>query len=344
MKDIAKICGVSPAIVSRVLNNDPKLTIRSDTRESVLKTVKEIQYTPNYMASGLRTKKTGLIGLMLVDFTNPFSGQLIRGTQDALSDSGILCMACETKEQPDLGIKWIEHLYERRIDGLIIATLKEEDTTIELLEKLQIKYVMASRVAMNSSAPSVSCDTYEGMCLAMRHLIELGHTRIAYIEGHVKTGPGAQRKNAYLNTLKQFSLPFHDYYIIEANYSTESGGSAMWELLKLDKIPSAVIACNDAVAISALQAIGNANLKVPDDISIIGFHNISYSSTVNPPLTTIDTKTYEVGYKAAHMLIDLINGKELENRQEKIGVVLIRRSSTAPLSGEKTLSRPKIFK
>lgn len=330
IKDVAKLSGVSPAIVSRVINDDPTLVVKNETRESVLRTVQQLDYKPNYLARGLRTKKSGMVGLILVDFTNPFSGQLIRGAQKALVHSGMFCMVCETKEESDIEREWIELLHDRQIEGLIIATLKQYDPIVDFLEKKNIKYVMATRLAQNSNAPSILYDIYKGMCLAMEHLIELGHTRIAHITGHLETNPGLLRMSAYADVLNKHGLPLREEYIAQANFLAESGGKAMKELLMLKKRPTAVVACNDAVAISAVQAIKEAGLVVPNDISIVGFHNIPFSKSANPPLTTIDTRTVEVGYKAAETLLNLINGKELRNNRIVTDVDFVARSSTAP--------------
>jgi LacI family transcriptional regulator len=330
IKDVANLCGVSPAVISRVINNDPTLVIKDETRESVLRTVTELDYKPNYMARGLRTKKSGMVGLMLLDFTNPFSGQLIRGVQDALENSGMFCMLCETKEESDVERKWVELLHDRQIEGLIIATAKQNDPIISILEKLNIKYVMATRMTQNSNAPSVLYDTYKGISLAMEHLIKLGHTKIAHITGHINTTPGILRMQAYTDSLKKHGLPVRKEFITQANFLGNSGGEAMKDLLQLKECPTAVIACNDAVAISAIQTMKEAGFVIPRDISIIGYQNIPYSKDVDPPLTTIDTHTAEVGHKAAMMLLDLINGNELENDQVIIDVDLILRSSTGP--------------
>lgn len=329
IKEVASLAGVSPAVVSRVINNDSSLLIKDETRKKVLRAVNKLQYKPDFLARGLRTKKSGMIGLMLIDFTNPFAGQLIRGAQEALVPSGKFCMTCETKEEESVSKQWIELLQERQVEGLIIATVKESDSIISLLEKYNFKYVMATRRAQNSKAPSVLYDTYKGMTLAMEHLIQLGHTRIAHITGHLKTTPGELRIKAYLDSLASHGLPIRDEYIVQANFLANSGGDAMNKLLYLKEKPTAVVACNDAVAISAIQSIKEAGLIIPRDISIVGFHNIPYSTYVDPPLTTIDTRTADVGYEAAKVLIDMINGKKPETPEKMIDVDFIIRSSTA---------------
>jgi DNA-binding LacI/PurR family transcriptional regulator len=330
IKEVASLAGVSPAVVSRVINNDSSLLIRDETRNNVLQAVKKLQYKPDFLARGLRTNKSGMIGLMLIDYTNPFAGQLIRGAQDALVQSGMFCMTCETKEEESVSKKWIELLQERRVEGLIIATVKESDPIIDLLEKYNFKYVMATRRAHNSKAPSVLYDTYQGMTLAMEHLIELGHTRIAHITGHLKTTPGELRIKAYSDAHKEHGLTVRQEYVVQANFLANSGGDAMANLLKLKEIPTAVVACNDAVAISAIQSIKEFGLKIPRDISIVGFHNIPYSLYVDPPLTTIDTHTSEIGNRAAGILLDLIQGKEPGFPNQIINVDFINRSSTGP--------------
>lgn len=330
IKDVAISAGVSPAIVSRVMNNDPTLVIRDETRKNVLRIATKLMYKPSYLARGLRKNRSGLVGIMLVDFANPFSSELYRAAQETLINNDIMCVFCETREKQDTSSILVKLLNDRQVEGLIIGTVKQKDPIINLLEELDIKYVMASRSSDNSTAPSVQCDFYKGMCLAMDHLIKLGHTHIAHISGHMETTPGLLRMKGYIDSLKKYGIPLREEYIVQADFFYESGGKAMSKLLMLKEIPSAVVGCNDVVAISALKAIQESGLTVPDDISVVGFHNIMYSNIITPSLTTVDTGTYETGRKAAEILIDLINGKEILNKNVLVDANLIVRSSTAP--------------
>lgn len=329
LKDVARRAGVSPAIVSRIMNNDPTLMIKDETRQKVLQSVKELAYTPNSIARNLRMQKSGMIGLMIVDISNPFIGEVIRGVQEVVEQSGRFCFLCESRDDPQREAMLIQKMYERQLDGMIICTLKNNDPIISLLEQLNIRYVAATRTVPGLKAPSVTFNHDKSIHLAMEHLIDLGHKKIGYIYGHMYTYSGVTRAAAYKEMLKQNGLPFRRGYMVESHYFAQDGYLAMQKLMNQKERPTAVIACNDVVAISAIRAAKEAGLSIPGDLSIIGYNNIDVSAIVEPNLTTIDTPAYALGVQAAKMLINSINGFPMDESQVVLDTRLIRRESTA---------------
>jgi LacI family transcriptional regulator len=271
-----------------------------------------------------------MIGLMIIDCTNPFYGLLIRGVQESLNARGMLCLISESLEDSARERKLADFYQERQVDGIIVATAKEDDPTIEYLEKMHVKYIQATRRCKFSTAPSVVFDNYKGVKDAIEYLISLGHTHIAHIAGNLHTDAGQIRLKAFYDTMRHHSLPVRDDYVVEAGYIAKESQYAMKALLNIPEIPTAVLACNDVSAISALKVIHEMKLRVPQDISIIGFNNIGMTENTSPPLTTVHTPVFDLGYCASHMLLDLIDGKPIPNRDILLDTSLVIRNSTGP--------------
>lgn len=330
IKNVAEMANVSPAVVSRLLNKDDSLQILPETRERIMRVVKEIGYRPNPIAKGLRMQKSGMIGLALVDFTNPFYGPLIRGVQEPLNKEGYDCLLGETREDPERAMKLVEFFLDRQVDGMIITTATKEDPVVDYLESVGAKYVQLTRMAKNSRAPYISCDSYNGMRKLMEHLISLGHTRIAHIAGHRGSTTGEQLLKAFHDVMEEHHLPMRDEYIVYADWMAENAGVCMNKLLQCKERPSAVVACNDIVAIAALSVIYEKKLQVPEDIAIAGFNNIQISEVITPKLTTVNFPAYEMGYKASNTLLKMIKDNYIEHAISPIilDTELIIREST----------------
>lgn len=330
LKDVARNAGVSPAVVSRVMNNDPSLMVKEETRQNVLKAVRDLSYTPNTIARSLRIQKSGVIGLMIVDVSNPFIGEVIRGVQEVVEQSGRFCFLCESRDDSQREAKLVQRMYDQQVEGMIVCTLKNDDPIIELLDRLDVKYVAATRTVPGLTAPAITFNHDKSIHLAMEHLIDLGHTRIGYIYGHMYTHSGVTRAAAYKAMLKQHGLPLRKEYLVESHYFAQDGYLAMQKLMQLPEPPTAIIACNDVVALSAIKAAKEAGLDIPGDLSIIGYNNIDVSAIVHPALTTIDTPAYALGMQAAKTLLNLIDGYPVDEMNVVLDTRLVERESTAP--------------
>lgn len=329
IKDVAKLAGVNPALVSRVVNNDPTLSIRDDTRERIINAISELNYKANSIARSLRMKVSKTIAVIVADISNPYYVEVIKGAQKAASEKGYNLVLFDTEEDAQKERDYIDIIVERCIDGVILTSVYIEDNTIELLKKHNLQYVFVHRTTRSLSGSCVTADDIKGVMLSVQHLAAEGHTKIAHLAGLLYTEPGLQRLEGYRKSLMKYGLEFRSDYVVEAGFNEKGGYNTMKKLLYLDEPPSAVIAANDLVALGAMRAIIEQGLKIPDDISIIGFDDIWVSQKINPPLTTVKYNIYEIGYTAAQMLIKKISKESLESETVIMDVELNIRGSTA---------------
>jgi DNA-binding LacI/PurR family transcriptional regulator len=331
MKDVAKKAGVTPSIVSRVINNDTKLSIKDETRTRILNAIEELEYRPNVVARSLRLKTTATIAMIVPDITNPFFPELIRGAQKAANEKGFSLILIDTEEDHAREKEYIEILAEKLVDGILLASVYIEDETIDLIHKYNIPYVLVNRTTRNVEGSSVVVDDAYGAALAVEHLVEQGHRKIAHISGLLYTETGLGRLEGYRKILNEHGIAFSSEYIVESKYDEEGGYKAMKKLLSLEKLPTAVFAANDLIAIGAITAMSEQGLKVPDHISIVGFNDIWLAQKVHPPLTTVRFPLYDMGHIASEILIKKIQEVPVEEDKVVLKPELITRQSVRKL-------------
>lgn len=329
MSDVAEKAGVTRAVVSRVLNHDESLVIKPETRKKILEIAHELKYRPNSLARSLRVRRTGTIGILVPNIANPFFGMVLKGINEVLNRESFVFMLCDTSEDVRIAESLVRTMDDHQVDGLLVASAEIKDSSIRLLENYGTKYVLVTRDSDDSTAPYVGLNTYQGISTATRHLIELGHTKIAHITGNLKTAPGNTALQAYRDQMTENGLAIREDYISPSDYLETSGYNAMCSLLKLKDRPTAVAACTDSVAVNAMQAIHDFGLRIPEDISIIGYNNSWVSSLTAPKLTTIDNPLYELGKICAETLLNLINGEKCEERIILDTELIVRESTRA---------------
>jgi LacI family transcriptional regulator len=330
IRDVAKLAGVTPAVVSRVFNKDENLNIKDETRENVLNAIQELQYKPNAVARSLRTHSMNTIGMLIADIINPFYSQIIKGVQSEAEKAGYCLILCDTNDDPASEKRYIETLHSQFVDGVILSSTYVEDDVVDLIEGLGINYVMVNRGSSNSHAPYVKTNEIEGMALAVNHLIELGHTKIACISGPLYAETAVRRMTGYRKAMKEADIAYNPKYVIEGTFDEKSGYEACKEYLRLgDDRPTAICTSNDLVAIGVMRALKETNLRIPEDISLVGYNNIWVTSLLSPPLTTVETPLFEMGQEAFKVLLGLITGDEEMNYRVTLPNKLIIRESTA---------------
>jgi len=327
IKDVAKLAKVNPAIVSRVINRDPQLLIKDETRKRVIAAVKELDYRPNTVARGLRMKTSKTIALFVPDNENPYFSGVVKGAQSAAAERGYTLMLFDTQEDAVKEKEYLNIIAERYVDGIILTSVYTEDETIDQIEGLNIPCVLVHRTSRNWSGLCVTADDGRGMMLAVEHLINNGHKRIAHLAGLLYTAPGIHRFEGYRKILMKNGLDFRSDYVVEANFNIEGGYSGFKKLIALKEPPTAIVAANDLTALGAMQAASDEGLIIPRDMSIIGFDDIWVSKMVTPPLTTIRYDIFEMGYRAARILIERILGENIDNQTVVMDVELVERGS-----------------
>lgn len=313
IKDVAKLAGVTPAVVSRVFNNDETLNIKDETRQKVLKAMSDLNYKPNTVARSLRTRSVNTIGMIISDINNPFYTSIICGVQNAAEKAGYCMILCDTHDDDMTEMKYISMLKEQFVKGIILSSTFVMDSIIKELREQDIKYVMVNRMTTESDAPYIRTDDIRGEMNAVRYLIGLGHTRIAHISGPFYADTSIKRIQGYTRALVEGGIKYDNKYLVEASrFEEKEGYEACKRLLERDDIkrPTAITTGNDLLAIGATHAIQEAGLKIPDDISLVGYNDIWMCEHLNPPLTTVHSPLFEMGRKAFEVLHAMLNGED----------------------------------
>lgn len=318
IRDVAKAAGVSAATVSRVINNSGYA--HEDTRKAVLDAIQKLNYKPNEVARSLYTQKSKLIGLILPDITNPFFPALARGVEDRLREEGYRLIIGNSDEQLEQEIDYLDTFIQHNVVG-IIASINEAHS--DMLKDLKIPVVMLDRTI--ESLPAVYADQLEGGKLAAEKILELGSKEVTVIRGPVEVRPVYQRFVSSFQLLKQAGIKIN---VLDSELTFEGASESVKTLF--DKYPNTdgILACNDIVAVAAMNEAERKGRSVPADVQIIGFDDISISELVNPGLSTIRQPAYEMGARAAEILIKKVNQEVLTDIHHKLPVQFIERGST----------------
>jgi LacI family transcriptional regulator len=326
MQDIARDVGVSVVTVSKVLRNQGEISVA--TRNRVLRRAKELNYQTNWIARSLVTRRTFTIGLLLPDFTHPFFAEIAKAVAETVRPHGYHVIISYFDENPELEKTEAESLLARQVDGLILASAQPGAKAFADMQKRKVAFVLIDRPIAGVQASFVGVDNHAIGQLATAHLIERGCCRIAHLRGP-GIGIATGRMRGYRSALAKRGLPFFPGYVVDAGYQDDSGHEAMRKLLQRNPVPDGVFCYNDPVAIGAMRAISEAGLKVPEDIAVVGAGNVHYSDFLAVPLTTVDQGTFEIGQRAANLLLERIAAKRsLRPRKVLIVPRLVVRQST----------------
>jgi LacI family transcriptional regulator len=330
IKDVAKLAGVHPSTVSRVINNDSRISEK--TKNKVIYVVNKLGYTPNAIARGLKTKRTNTIGMLIPDMTNPFFAYLARGVEDAASENGFNIILCNSDEKLEKERTYLKILKEKRVDGLILSSVHIKDKSIFRLEKIKYPYILVSRDIAGLDKNCIIVNDIAGGTMATEHLIKLGHRRIAHITGPLKVKSAINRLEGYRIALKKNHIEYKEELVEEGDFRIAGGYKAMKKLLKLSELPTAIFAANDLVAMGAMQAIQQKKYHIPEDFCIIGFDDIKLASFVYPTLSTIRQPMLEMGALAVKILLRIIRGGEFNQKKVVLKPKLIIRESCRELN------------
>ena len=310
MKDIARDLGVSVVTVSKVLRNHSD--IGEETRQRVLKRVRDLNYQPNFTARALVTGRTYIVGLVVPDLVHPFFAEVAKGLSSVLRKSGYSLIIASSEEDPDLEAQEISRLLARRLDAMIVASAQWTVASFRLIEEQKTPYILVDRQFAGLPANFVGVDDELVGELATDHLIAAGCRRIAHIRGpEVSTALG--RLAGYKRALARRDLRPPVHYIPEGmagdDQSEARGRAAMRKLLQLDPPPDGVFCYNDPTAVGAMNAILEAGLRIPEDIAVIGCGNVHYDASLRVPLSSIDQRSAVMGERAGKLALSLIGSK-----------------------------------
>jgi LacI family transcriptional regulator len=328
IQDVANAAGVSVSTVSRVLNG--KVDVASETQKHVRSVIDELGYTTNLAARSMRSFKKNLVGLIMPDIAYPFAFEVMRGVNQAIAESEFDLLLYTTGDVRKSGRasheqKFVSLLNNSITDGAIVVA----PVTGEFSSDAPI--VSIDPLMSNPHYPSVHATNYKGATDAMNYLLGLGHTRIGFISGRAELESSTRRLKGYRDALEKAGISIDEKLIASGDYTTESGIKCTRELLSLDEPPTAIFASNDQSAMGVYQVAQELDLRIPDDLSVIGFDNIMESKYLK--LTTVDQFIYEMGFVATQMLIKLINGEELDSQTYKMQTQLVIRESCQTCQG-----------
>lgn len=326
IKEVAKKAGVSYATVSHVINNTR--FVAKDTRARVLSAMQEVNYRPNDLARSLRSGKTNTIGLVIPDSANPFFAEVARSIEGAAYQLGYSVILCNTEQDPAREEFYVDVLSKKQIDGVIFTATGEQTGPLKFLLEKGIPLVLINRDLSNITLDAVLIDDKQGGYLATRHLIELGHRRIACIAGPRTTTPSGDRMTGYQKALVEAGISFDEALMVRGDYHPGSGFEITRTWLALPDPPTAIFSSNDLMAVGALGAAAQAQVRVPEDLSVIGYDDIELARFTSPPLTTIAQPKSKIGALATQFLAERIADKSYPTRRVTLPVELIIREST----------------
>ncbi len=328
IKDVARVARVSHPTVSRALRGSP--LVNPGTAERIREIAEQLGYRPNAVARGLVTRKTATLGVVVTTIADPFIGEVVSGIEDAANEHGYSVFLANSNAQPAREIQVVQSFQERRVDGILVAASRVGALYAPMLSKLKIPIVLINNQHPESFAHSVVIDNFGASIQAVRHLIQLGHRRIAYMGDQFGLQSDTERFNGYRQALAQAGYPLLAELVVQGDGRPEGGGQAMTKLLAAPEPPSAVFCYNDMSAIGALNCIQARGYRVPRDISIVGFDDLFIASYTDPPLTTIRQPKAAMGRAAVEILLKLFAGPQQETSLKMSGELIVRASTAAP--------------
>jgi DNA-binding LacI/PurR family transcriptional regulator len=314
--------------------------VSTEKREAILEAIEELKYRPNVMARSLVERRTRILGVMVSDLENPFFGGVVSGIQARASELGYRVLFNTGDRKAELEEQAIESLLELHVDGMVLASPRVNDDFIAQAGRT-VPVVVLNRHTVDDSSDSVTNDNIAGARLAVEHCVSFGHRKIAMISGGSSVA-ATVRREGYLRAMRDFDLA-ENKVIVEGAHTEEGGYTGAQELLKLKPLPTAIFASNDLCAIGAMNALEEAGLTIPDDVSLVGYDNTTLAALLHIELTSIDQPGTVMGRLAIDRLSERVDGERSEPRHEVVAPALVVRSTTGPPRDERT-HRLSVFK
>jgi LacI family transcriptional regulator len=326
IKAVARRARVSIATVSRTIN-DPS-TVSPDTAAKVRNAIRALNYYPSASARALVSGRSRTLGLIISDIANPFFPELVKGFEDLAMRHDHLVIVTNTNYSPERMAQCVRSMLERKVDGVAIMTSEMDPTLVEELTRRGVPIAFLDVGSVDKHSSNMKIDYLSGIRQAVEHIVELGHRRIGFISGPTHLKSARIRRSAFLKTLEKCGIAVEEDLIKEGDHRFQGGQEAMLRLLDLRRPPTAVLTSNDLTAIGALHAIYERGLRVPDDISIVGFDDIPLSQFSQPPLTTVRIDCKELGQRAFYALQHVLSSKQAQGQEYRIPTELILRETT----------------
>jgi LacI family transcriptional regulator len=344
ISDVARLAGVSAMTVSRVINNTGYIS--AETRARVEAAISELGYVPNALGRQLRSKQTKMLALIVSDITNPFFTTIARGVEDVAGHAGFTVMFCNTDESEAEEVQYVLTLIQRQVDGILLVPASSTGKAFRMLASHRVPVVVIDRRVDARNVDTVRCDSETGGYLLGRHLVELGHTRIAVLTGRPNVSTSVDRLAGCRRAVEEAGLTLDEDLVVfgEFNYAefNQADGHRMArQVLAVDPPPTAIFAANNFIAFGALRAVREAGLRVPEDISIVAFDDLPAEWVAEPFLTVVAQPAYEIGRRAAELILERLGtGTPADGREVLLPSQLIVRGSSRSPMGHAAAATP----
>lgn len=337
LRQLAEVIGVHPSTVSRALDPTKRHLVAADVAERIRKTALELGYRRNPVAASLRTQRSALVGVLVPDIANPVFSPIISGISEVVRGAGYSTIVADTGGETDSGLRLVDELIARRVDGLVLASVSRSDAVLDHCLAEGVKVVLVNRADDSGRAPSVVSDDVTGMRVAVSHLHDLGHRIIGHLGGPEHLSTGHLRRIGYEQGMAGCGLvPGRRLIAAARAYDRAEGERAAGVLIDSNPDMTAIAAANDLLALGAYEAIRKRGLACPADISVVGHNDMPLVDLVEPPLTTIRIGPREMGCDAARLLLALMNDEEPVEPHHVLAPALVVRGSTAPVRQRRT--------
>jgi DNA-binding LacI/PurR family transcriptional regulator len=331
IKEVAKLAGVSPSTVSRVISDSPRIS--DETKQTVREIMDELGYHPNAIARSLVNKATNTIGIVMPQsteraFLNPFFPQALSGVSAAAHEQGY-CILLSTGKSEKEQLESIQSIVMGgRVDGVIIMYSSVDNEVMDALEKLRTPIVVIGKPLKSKATLYVDNDNVEASFSVTEKLIKNGHKRIAFISGSFRLVVSLDRLDGYMNALKKYEIPFTKEYIVELSEFVKQGAyERTKQLLSLEERPTALVVTDDVMAFGAMDAIKESGLRIPEDIEVMSFNNVPSAELTSPSLTSVDIDAFALGYESSKLIIEKIRGEATRDRVIVPTNIIFRESS-----------------
>lgn len=326
IKDVAKKAGVSIATVSRVLNDID--VVNEETKKKVVDAIKELGYRPNIVARSLKTQRTKTIGILVPDISSQIYPEIVRGAEDVANIYDYNIILCNSDYDMDKEKEYLRVLKEKMVDGLLYMSISLEKETVDLVNELDLKTILVETKDEDGSFPSVTIDNVKAMYDSTKFTIDKGAKNIAFI------GTRQDKVNAFTRRFEGYEKALNDngFEVDEAltyfdGFKVKTGYHGVEKFLTSGKKFDAIVCSSDDIAMGAINALRDNGLRVPEDVSVMGFSNISMSDVFYPKITTVAEPMYDMGSIAMRMLIKILNKKEMDQRHYVLDHKIIERNS-----------------
>jgi LacI family transcriptional regulator len=323
--EVAEKAGVSFGTVSRVINND--IHVKQETRERVLDAMKNLGYVANRQARSLAGGKSNIIGVLVPDLGTGYTGEIIRGIDAELSLTNLDLILYTTHRTASKEANYVANLAKGMVDGMLLVLPRSPADYIGTLSHRNFPFVLIDHQGTGRNCPAVGATNWQGAYRATEYLIKLGHTRIGFITGSMDLGCAMDRLEGYLSALRTHHASDAPELVYKGDFFQPDGYAGASALLDLPNPPTAIFASNDIMALGAMDAVRSRGLRIPDDISVVGFDDIPQAAAVRPALTTVSQPLEKMGRVATQMLLDLLRQPDKEVSRIELPTELVIRDS-----------------